>query len=1029
MLSSSFCVTLLLKKTTTHEGSTVNDEIVTMQTRSRSWTTPIRILFLLAGICVAIVGVFELKTFHIQARLFAHIAQGLSYQVGIGPAHTILFPQNGPYDIRLGYTRIPEWIYNLQAKGFAIDRQARWSDDLFYCTGMGLFPVYTEKNQTGLKIVDWQEKLLFQSAFPQWVYPDFKSIPPLAVKMLLFIENRELLDETTPYRNPSVEYERILKAITDAMINAVIPSHKVVGGSTLATQIEKFRHSPNGITNTTREKLRQIISASLRSYQSGINTEKYRKQIVLDYINGIPLSASHGFGEVNGLGDGLWAWYKMNFDEVNRLLNAAEKTDLSPEDLQEAGKAIRAVLSLFISQRRPSYYLLQDHEALHKLTDSHLRLLYSQQIIPPRLYKSAMQASLQFAKDLNPQNTFDPTQRKTVNILRARLLSDLASANTYVLDRLDLSVKTTLNKELQEGITKKLVRMGDPEYVRASGFMTPHMLDTGDPQKIVYSFSLYEHTPQGNALRVQTNTFDGPFNIDEQMKLDLGSSSKLRALVHYLDIISQLYDTYAGQPKAELGKIFRKENIDPLTRWATGYLFGTPHPKLADMLDAAMERNYSASPKEAFYTGGGVHHFANYKKTDDNKIMTLSNAFRHSVNLVFIRMMREITNFYIHKRYGITPRSLNNLEVTEKQRLLKVFADKEGTSFIRTFYRKYRGKSPEESKDLLMKQIYNTPVRIAAALRYLSPTGTLEEFDRELNTYLPQSNLTQPFIEKLYYQYSPDRFALSDIGFLVRIHPLELWVVRYLQKNPEAIFPQIAANSVNERQEVYRWLFRTRSPNKQNIRIRTIIELEAFNDIKDVWKSHGYPFDYLVPSYASAIGSSGDRPVALGELMGIILNDGMHYPSIRNTSFHFGEDTPYETLMRRQSAQGVQILKPEVARRVKKALVDVVQQGTAIRIRDKAVQANGDIVAIGGKTGTGDHRMKRFGPGGVLLESTAMNRAAIFVFFMGDRHFGTITAYVPGTDAKYYTFSSSLTVAVLQTLLPELMPLFEKPAN
>ncbi|WP_394699495.1 transglycosylase domain-containing protein [uncultured Desulfobacter sp.] len=1006
----------------------VNDEIVTVQTRSRSRKKPIRILFLIAGMCVALAGVFELKTFRIQARLFAHIAQGLSYRVENGPAHTILFPQSGPYDIRLGYTRIPEWIETLQAKGFAIDRQARWSEDLFYYTGMGLFPIYMEKNQTGLKIADWQDKPIFQSSFPQRVYTDFKSIPSLAVTMLLFIENRELLDETTPYRNPSLEYERILKAITDAIINAFIPSHKVAGGSTLATQIEKFRHSPNGITDTTKEKLRQIISASLRSYQSGRNTEKYRKQIVLDYINGIPLSASHGVGEVNGLGDGLWAWYKMDFDEVNRLLNTAEKTGMSPEDVQEAGKAVRAVLSLFISQRRPSYYLLQNHEALQKLTDSHLRLLYSKQMISPLLYKSALQASLQFVKDSNPQNTFDPTQRKTANIIRTRLLGDLASASTYVLDRLDLTVKTTLNKALQEAIAKKLVRMKDPEYIRTGGFMAPHMLDTGDPQKIVYSFSLYEHTSQGNALRVQTNTFDGPFNIDEQMKLDLGSSSKLRALVHYLDIISQLYDTYAGQSKAELDKILKKENIDPLTRWATGYLLGTPHPKLADILDAAMERTYSASPKESFYTGGGVHHFANYKKTDDNKTMTLSNAFRHSVNLVFIRMMRDITNFYIHKRYGITPRSLNNLEVAEKQRLLKVFADKEGTSFIRTFYRKYRGKNPEESKELFMKQIYNTPVRVAAALRYLSPTDTLEKFERELGTYLPQSNLTKPFIQKLYLQYSPDGFALSDIGFLVHVHPLELWMVRYLQNNPEAIFPQIAEHSVNERQEVYRWLFKTRNPNKQNIRIRTIIELEAFNDIKDVWKSYGYPFDYLVPSYASAIGSSGDRPSALCELMGIILNDGMRYPSIRNTSFHFGEGTAYDTLMRRQSAQGVRILKPEVARTVKKALVDVVQQGTAIRIKDQAVQTNGNIVDMGGKTGTGDHRIKKFGPGGVLLESTPVNRAAIFVFFMGDRYFGTITAYVPGADAKDYTFSSSLTVAVLQTLLPELMTLFEQPA-
>jgi hypothetical protein len=34
-----------------------------------------------------------------------------------------------------------------------------------------------------------------------------------------------------------------------------------------------------------------------------------------------------------------------------------------------------------------------------------------------------------------------------------------------------------------------------------------------------------------------------------------------------------------------------------------------------------------------------------------------------------------------------------------------------------------------------------------------------------------------------------------------------------------------------------------------------------------------------VPSYATAIGSSADRPLALAELMGIIVNDGQRRPT------------------------------------------------------------------------------------------------------------------------------------------------------
>jgi hypothetical protein len=52
-----------------------------------------------------------------------------------------------------------------------------------------------------------------------------------------------------------------------------------------------------------------MISASLRAYSGSDFTMAARRQIVVDYVNGVPLSAVPGGGEVIGLGDGLAAWY------------------------------------------------------------------------------------------------------------------------------------------------------------------------------------------------------------------------------------------------------------------------------------------------------------------------------------------------------------------------------------------------------------------------------------------------------------------------------------------------------------------------------------------------------------------------------------------------------------------------------------------------------------------------------------------------------------------------------------------------
>ncbi len=71
-----------------------------------------------------------------------------------------------------------------------------------------------------------------------------------------------------------------------------------------------------------------------------------------------------------------------------------------------------------------------------------------------------------------------------------------------------------------------------------------------------------------------------------------------------------------------------------------------------------------------------------------------------------------------------------------------------------------------------------------------------------------------------------------------------------------------------------------------------MLEVEAFLDIHQRWVKLGYAFDHLVPSLGTALGSSGDRPAALAELMGIIQNDGIKLPTIRIDSLHFAARHP-----------------------------------------------------------------------------------------------------------------------------------------
>ncbi|MBV5325169.1 MAG: transglycosylase domain-containing protein, partial [Rhodospirillaceae bacterium] len=211
---------------------------------------------------------------------------------------------------------------------------------------------------------DSDGKQLYRARYPTRAYDRFEEIPRILVDALLHIENRELLSEQYPTRNPAVEWDRLAQALLEKGISLIDTNRNVPGGSTLPTQIEKYRHSPEGLTSSMGEKLRQMGTASLRAYLDGANTLPMRKKTVMAYLNTVPLSAAPRFGEVNGIGDGLWAWYGLDLDKVNKTLAKKPRA----KDAAYAS-ALKHVLSLIVAERRPSYYLAANRKALDALTD------------------------------------------------------------------------------------------------------------------------------------------------------------------------------------------------------------------------------------------------------------------------------------------------------------------------------------------------------------------------------------------------------------------------------------------------------------------------------------------------------------------------------------------------------------------------------------------------------------------------------------------------------------------------------------
>jgi membrane peptidoglycan carboxypeptidase len=747
-----------------------------------------------------------------------------------------------------------------------------------------------------------------------------------------------------------------------------------------------------------------------------------RRQIMTAYLNSEPLGSRPGYGEVIGVPEAMWRWYGTDPDQADAVLRAPAAT---PTELARKGEIYRQVLSLLLAGRRPGYYLITDPKALAGLTDRYLRLLADAGVISPALRDAALEARLDFRDGVPPPAAELYVVNKATDRLRDELVTLLHLPDLYALDRIDLSGWSSIDEAAEHRISDVLGRLGDPAYDRSLGLYGRQLLGGASPARIAWSAVLYERGRDCNFVRIRADSLNQPFDINSGAKLQLGSTAKLRTLITYLDIVDRLHRRLISLPESRLLAIAAAAKDDPITRWSADWMANAKVRGLQAMLDAAMQRTYSARPG-TYFTGGGMQSFANFEKWEDHETPTVAAAFANSINNAFIRLMRDIVSYEIAQDGTPVSELLSDHYDPTREAYLSRFAAQEGRAYLDRFWHDYHGRTPQEALDLLASRTRPDPRRLAVVFRSVRPDASRAALGAFLAQHLPQAQIDDDMSWDLYRGASPDRVSLHDRGYLAGVHPLELWLVRYLQDRPNATLSEATAASAEARQEVYTWLFDSHSPYQQNLRIRILLEEDAFDKILQDWRRQGYPFGRLVPSDGTAIGSSGDRPDALADLMGIIVNDGVRLPTVDLERLDFAAGTPFETDLT-AAPQPQRVLSPEVARTMQRTLSSVVAEGTAKAVSGVYRAPDGGLLPVGGKTGTGDNRYDHFGRAGRLLSQQVVDRTATFVFYLGDRFYGTITAYVPGAVAAQYQFSSALAVHLLKALQPQLQPLLNSP--
>ena len=125
--------------------------------------------------------VYELKTNEIEATFFSWYSQDMNWEVDKGKNNRILFPLDGPYDITMGYSRLPDFQKQLENTGYVISRQARQSQKIQSLLRKGIAIPYDKKLAPGLRLNDKDGAQIYYVNLNTEQFSSFQAIPPLLV--------------------------------------------------------------------------------------------------------------------------------------------------------------------------------------------------------------------------------------------------------------------------------------------------------------------------------------------------------------------------------------------------------------------------------------------------------------------------------------------------------------------------------------------------------------------------------------------------------------------------------------------------------------------------------------------------------------------------------------------------------------------------------------------------------------------------------------------------------------------------------
>ena len=152
--------------------------------------------------------------------------------------------------------------------------------------------------------------------------------------------------------------------------------------------------------------------------------------------------------------------------------------------------AFKQMLTLLVSVRSPSVFLVEERASLEEKVGQYARLMAKEGIIDWEFATALQETPAQFleAAPLPPQ----PSSRKNkaANAIRITMMDYLGVTNLYDLNRLHLEIQSTIDVPLENKVTDFLNSLSDPNVIKRQGLDGEHLLENGDQKKLFTPFFL-----------------------------------------------------------------------------------------------------------------------------------------------------------------------------------------------------------------------------------------------------------------------------------------------------------------------------------------------------------------------------------------------------------------------------------------------------------------------------------------------------------------------------------------------------------